>query len=297
MAGYEIDRLKADVTCVSLLEADGWKVDLRESTPKAMKYRRGDGEIIIVVHTGRGWFDPTSDAKGDVLDLARHLGAPNFPAALKAVANLIGFEPTAPAWQRKSRTHGIWEIGRRWAERPQVHRGSTAWSYLTRQRAIPEFVVHGAIASGKLKEGPKGTAWAAHTNSSGVVTGWEERGPEWRGFSGGGAKTLFSLGASDAPRLCVTEAAIDAMSLASIEACREDSLYVSTGGGWSPATADRIASLAARPGSQLVAACDGNDQGDAYAARLNQIAEQSGAKFIRLWPEAEDWNEQLRGAV
>ena len=136
--------------------------------------------------------------------------------------------------------------------------------------------------------------YARYRSAMEQVTGWEERGSEWRGFSSGGAKTLFSLGANDALRLCVTEAAIDAMSLAAIELSREDSLYVSTGGGWSPITADRIASLAARPGSHLVAACDGNDQGDVYAARLKQIAEQAGAEFIRLWPEAEDWNEQLR---
>ncbi len=294
MPSYNIDRLKADVPCSSLLEKAGWKVDLRESTPKAMKYRRGEGEIVIVVHQGRGWFDPTSDAKGDVLDLAEHLGAPNFSAALKTVAKLVGFEPTAPAWQRRSTKNGLGEIERRWTVRPNVGRGSAAWSYLTLQRAIPESVVLGAIAAGKLKEGPKGTVWAAHMNSMEQVTGWEERGSEWRGFSSGGAKTLFSLGANDALRLCVTEAAIDAMSLAAIELSREDSLYVSTGGGWSPITADRIASLAARPGSHLVAACDGNDQGDVYAARLKQIAEQAGAEFIRLWPEAEDWNEQLR---
>ncbi len=51
--------------------------------------------------------------------------------------------------------------------------------------------------------------------------------------------------------------------------------------------------LAQRCGAQLVAACDGNDQGDIYAARLREIASATGADFMRLWPEAEDWNEQL----
>lgn len=294
MASFDINRLKTDVSCASLLESAGWKVDLRESTPRAIKYRRGDSEIVIVVHHGRGWFDPTSEAKGDVLDLAQHLGASDFSSALKVVAKLIGFESTAPTWQRKSRVNVLGEIAQRWAGRPQIALGSAAWSYLTRQRAIPETVVLQAIAAGKLREGPKGTAWAAHMNSSGQVTGWEERGPEWRGFSSGGTKTLFSLGEDGALRLCVTEAAIDAMSLAAIEGCRADSLYVSTGGGWSPSTADCIAALAGRQGGQLVAACDGDDQGDVYASRLKEIAGQAGARFIRLWPDAEDWNEQLR---
>lgn len=103
MARYDIDQLKTAVICPALLENDGWKVDLRESTPKAIKYRRSEGEIIIVVHNGRGWFDPTSDAKGDVFSLAQRLGSPDFASAVKAVADLIGFEQTAPAWQARDR--------------------------------------------------------------------------------------------------------------------------------------------------------------------------------------------------
>lgn len=294
MASYDIDKLKGQVSCSALLESKGWKVDLRESTPKAIKYRRSEGEIIVVLHHGRGWFDPTSQAKGDVLDLAHRLGSSDFSAALKLVAELIGFEPTAPAWQRKSRLSSLGTIAKRWADRPQVAQGSAAWAYLTGERAIPESIVLKAISAGKLREGPKGSIWAGHTNPSGLVTGWEERGPDWRGFSSGGAKALFVLGQEEAPRLCVTEAAIDTMSLAALEGCRADSLYVSTGGGWSPTTADRIAALAARPGTQVIAACDGNDQGDVYAARLKEIAGMAGAAFLRLWPEAEDWNDQLR---
>ena len=57
--------------------------------------------------------------------------------------------------------------------------------------------------------------WAVHLDADGAVAGWEERGPDWRGFATGGAKVLFRLGRPDALRLCVTEAAIDAMSLGS----------------------------------------------------------------------------------
>ena len=80
----------------------------------------------------------------------------------------------------------------------------------------------------------------------GVITGWEERGPSWRGFATGGAKELFRLGASDCSRICVTEAAVDAMSLAALEELRDDTLYVSTGGGWAPATEEAIRALAGR---------------------------------------------------
>ncbi len=45
-----------------------------------------------------------------------------------------------------------------------------------------------------------------------------------------GTKVLFRLGRSVASRLCVTEAAIDAMSLAAFEGLRDGTLYLSTGG-------------------------------------------------------------------
>lgn len=136
--------------------------------------------------------------------------------------------------------------------------------------------------------------WAAHTDSAGLVVGWEERGSDWRGFSTGGSKVLFRLGAQDAVRLCVTEAAIDAMSLAAVENLRDGSLYLSTGGGWSPKTEAALVALFARPGAELVCATDANNQGDAYARRLQALAMQFNSPYLRLRPPADDWNEVLQ---
>ena len=57
MEKKDVDRLRQEVPCAAVLEAAGFAIDPRESTRRAMKYRRGDG-IIIVIHQGRGWFDP-----------------------------------------------------------------------------------------------------------------------------------------------------------------------------------------------------------------------------------------------
>ena len=125
------------------------------------------------------------------------------------------------------------------------------------------------------------------------MTGWEERGPDWRGFATGGAKILFRLGRPDALRLCVTEAAIDAMSLAAIENLRADTLYLSTGGGWAPATAQALHAQACRPGAHLVAATDNNAQGETYAGRLRDLAAEAGRGFERICPLEDDWNAEL----
>ena len=139
--------------------------------------------------------------------------------------------------------------------------------------------------------------WAAHSDSGGALTGWEERGPEWRGFATGGAKELFRFGPAGSERICITEAAIDAMSLAAIEVLRPDTLYVSTGGGWSPATDEAIRGLAKRPNVRLVAATDNNRQGDVYADRVHAIAAEASAGYARSRPRAGDWNEDLKTLV
>ena len=71
----EIEELREKVHCAVVLEQTPpcWKLDRKESTKLSLKYRRGKGEILIVSHAGRGWWDPTSDAKGDVFRLVQRL--------------------------------------------------------------------------------------------------------------------------------------------------------------------------------------------------------------------------------
>ena len=64
------------MSCAVLLERQSspYTLDKTESTRDRLKYRRGKGEIILVTHGGRGWWDPGSaTAKGDVFSLVQHL--------------------------------------------------------------------------------------------------------------------------------------------------------------------------------------------------------------------------------
>ncbi|WP_365888147.1 DUF3991 and toprim domain-containing protein [Ensifer sp. SSB1] len=290
----EIERLRETVRCEVALETSGFALDPKESTRRAMKYRRGS-EIIIVTHSGRGWFDPLGDGKGDVFGLVVHLEHCAFLEACARVAALIGAEPSASMWKHEDRElPDLTAIAETWARRRSPWPGSATWRYLRWQRCLPVCIIRTAIAQGLLREGPSGSVWAAHTDEMGAVCGWEARGPEWRGFATGGSKNLFRLGCIRATRLCVTEAAIDAMSLAAIEGMRVGTLYLSTGGGWAPATRAALRLLAAHPDVQLVAATDDNSQGDAYADRLRALADEIGCTWHRLRPFADDWNEVLK---
>lgn len=60
MEKQELEELKGKVPCAAVLEHLGFTLDVKESTRKAMKYRR-DAQIIIVIHDGKA-HKPT---KGD----------------------------------------------------------------------------------------------------------------------------------------------------------------------------------------------------------------------------------------
>lgn len=289
----QIEQLKAKVGCAAVLEQQCWAIDAKESTARAVKYRRGAGEIIIVIHRGAGWFDPLSDAKGDVFSLARHLLGASFPEAVEQVARLVGVVPVGRSWEAPERARPILALAERWERRPPPSERSASWCYLAGERAIPASVLYAALAKDLLRAGPAGSMWAAHRDDAGRLTGWEERGPDWRGFSTAGEKVLFRLGDSAAPRVCVAEAAIDALSLAALDGMRGDTLYVSTGGGWSPTTDTALRALAERQGTLLLAATDNDRQGEIYAGRLEALCASAGSAYGRLTPQGQDWNRDL----
>lgn len=119
-------------------------------------------------------------------------------------------------------------------------------------------------------------------------------GPTGAVFSSGGTKVLFRFGAAAGLRICVTEAAIDALSLAAIEGLRDGTIYLSTGGGWSPNTETSLRHLLRQPSAQLIAATDANSQGETFADRLRALTDELDRDWLRLRPTADDWNEVLK---
>ena len=141
----EIQQLKASVSCAALLERlpPVWRFDRAGSTRRSLKYRRGEAEILIVNHDGRGWWDPLSEAKGDIFSLVQHLDPGlSFGAARHMLLDFVGILPSFPAAlrTRRRRASDI-PVGLRWERRQHLSRGSPAWLYLTGQRGLPERVL------------------------------------------------------------------------------------------------------------------------------------------------------------
>ncbi|MGE0148010.1 MAG: DUF3991 domain-containing protein [Parvibaculaceae bacterium] len=301
----EVQALKTAVHCATVLEHQipPWRLDRRASTRRALKYRRGEGEIIIVNHDGRGWWDPgDAQTKGDVFSLLQYLEPGlNFGEVRRRLRMLAGQPPTFLEHLR-SRPGPAIPVAELWQSRALLRPGSRTWSYLTTTRRLPPFILERARALGVIREGPRGSAWFAHTDHQGRLTGIEMRGPSWRGFSADGDKSLFRLtgkGIAAPGRLAVVEAPIDALSLAVLEGPRADTLYLATAGGIGPETIKALEALlaegAGRPDACLVAATDADQAGDRYAELLHDLASAAGIEAARLRPPADvgDWNELL----
>ena len=301
----ELDLFRNGVNCAALLErlTPGWRLDRKGSTRRALKYRRDEGEVLIVNHDGRGWWDPLSQAKGDIFDLVQFLDLGlNFGQVRQILRPFVGITPIFPeALRANRRAASDRPLPERWSARPRLQCASPVWRYLAGARRIPPAVLLVAMAADIVREGPYGSAWFAHRDETGSVTHIEIRGPDFKGSVRGGSKTLFRLPARDKKptRLAVTEAPIDALSLAALEGVRVDTRYVATGGGMGPGTEQAIERLligiASLQGAVLVSATDANLAGDRYATRHAELADAAGVAFERLRPTVgTDWNETIK---
>jgi len=305
----ELQKFRDEISCIVVLEQAGYRFVRSESSARHMRFRRVKGESIIVTHGGKGWWDPhnsSSIVKGSVIDLVRFLN-PGMSLG-NARVELRGMLGLTPSWaeyiaEPKERKPAR-DPNYMWKNRQAPQPGSAAWTYLTRDRALPERILHLANQQGLLREGMKGTAWFAHHSNAGELTGMEMRGPEYRGFSsGGGGKMLFRMRTGEKGvkpvRLVIGESAIDVLSYAAMDLFFADpSLYVSTGGGMSPEAMEEFRALLGtiEAGGRVMIVVDGDAQGDRYEEIYAPMIREAGLKPLRYSPKGEDkdWNAVLQ---
>ena len=141
-----------------------WRLDHAESARRCLKYRRGAGEIVIVKHDGRGWWDPLSEARGDIFSLVQNLEPGlNFTQARHILRGFVGVAPAFPEALHSRRVQAPrLPVTQRWTGRQPLSRGSPAWLYLTRGGGLPDHILAAADAADAIREGPRGSAWFAH---------------------------------------------------------------------------------------------------------------------------------------
>ncbi|MGH7084332.1 MAG: DUF3991 domain-containing protein [Acetobacteraceae bacterium] len=301
------------MSCATILERmGGWKLDAKESTRRALKYRRGKGEVLIVNHDQRGWWNPLGEERGDCFALVQYLRADlNFGQARCVLRALDGRTPSfrnvSPYCQRRNPPRSATA---RWAAAGWLSPAGPAWIYLAGERCIPAAILASAAGQDAVRQGGRGTPWFAHCDHTGRLTGVEARGPVYRGFLAGGTKSLFRFRSnSEAERLrvAVLEAPIDALSIAAIETVAVDglatqTLYVATGGGIGPGTVEALegisTELSGRSGTVAIAT-DNDAAGDRHAAKIEALARKRALRIERARPPERfnDWNDRLREAA
>lgn len=309
----EIDHLKENVSCAAILERiGGWQLDARESTRRALKYRRGKAEILIVNHNQRGWWNPLGEERGDCFTLVQYLRPDlNFGQARCVLRVLAGVTPSlrvAPCYPHLRNSPR--PAAARWTAGARLSPAGPAWKYLADERRIPAAILASAAERDAIRQGRYGTPWLAHRDHAGRLTGIEARGPGYRGFLAGGTKSLFRFrpgATAERVRVAVLEAPIDALSLAAIEAAAVPALaartlYVATGGGIGPATLEALErvfmELSIRRGTVAIAT-DNDAAGDHNAGRIEALAHKHDLRIEAARPPKpfKDWNDRLRESL
>ena len=199
MRDQEIEELRDKVHRAVVLERTPppWQLDRKESTKLSLKYRRGKGEILIVSHGGKGWWDPTSDAKGDVFGLVERLEPGiNFGHVRKRLREFAGVSPSFPIAEEqgaaKSSNRSVAERWGRTKARAESARRPRAIS-LGSASFPPTSSTHGLRDRHAAARSHHGSAWFAHFDSAGSVTHVDIRGPDYKGSLTGGLEVPLPL--------------------------------------------------------------------------------------------------------
>jgi hypothetical protein len=270
----QAERLRA-VPLEEVLELLGAERDRQDKA----KWHTAQGALSISGTKFMNW--KAGRGGGGAIDLAMHLGAMDFKAALQWLAKY--FPASLPPETSPALTKPILQLPLRDDRRLPVVR-----SYLLQERHLSAALIEPLIASGTLYADPRGNAVFLLLGEEGSPVGAEIRGTTrtpWRGMAPGSRKDLgyFSILAPEPVATILCESAIDAVSCLALH---PHTHCVSTAGArpnprWLP--------LLIRGGQPLYCGFDADPTGDAMACAM--IAAYPAVS--RLRPQLKDWNDVL----
>ena len=280
----------------------GFEIDKRESTSKSTKLRRGD-EVLIVRQDedGRyGYFAATRDADdaGDIIRLVQREDSLNLGQVRQLLREFSpggsSGNPSAGRRPRDTRRGDAYvkTIRKRWAGYWAIKSEMLDWSYARTRGLTPDSLQRHAD---QVRIDSYGNMLFAHRDAQGNLRGYEIKGRAFSGFSKGGQKRLFAVGATHPLRIAILESGLDALSMMQYEQ-RDDTLYVSTGGAPGRRTLEQLQILAERhPTADIAIAVDRDQAGDHYDAQLREALPQERTVDARPASTGIDWNDMLRG--
>lgn len=306
----EIAQMKhLDISIIA--ELGGWADVSRSHSDSADKqgktyriFQRGDDTIKASLAADRWlWTSNKSVAAGSVIDLwlednpGRSLG--HARAALRDLAGSgLAGTPDAPSGtQERPQGRDHTDARRRWEQAPYIEDEAPSYAKI---RGIARETL--SRFSAEVRIGAYGGIYFAHRNlESGDIQGfeqrWEQAGLKNQArFAKGGRKSVNVLGnALTAKRMIVVEGGLDALAVAELDN-RDDTIYVSTGGGVGPGSLAALRKLA--EGKTVISAFDRDASGEQLDKALREMLPEA----VRLAPppqlegsavQCKDWLDVL----
>lgn len=292
-AAAELERFKTEIELTAFLAADGWTQDRRASCRSYGVMRRADDKVVVHRRANghQVWIRPLSpDRGGTIIDYCQDRWGETLGRIRERLRPHLGRVPEPSAdWSP------VMESA------PDLARAAAGWeaagavsdpSYLL-GRGLTQETLNAYPNS--LRQGRGGQFLFRHLRG-GEFCGYEYKSGGSGGFSAGGSKglALFYKGSAPFRRVVVVETAIDALSLAQLDGCPDDTCYISTAGNPSEAQLrqlGRIRAIQRAAGAEIVLAHDADEGGEQQAAL---ISARLDGPLSRLRPEGgKDWNEAL----
>lgn len=299
----ELSEFNTIVDLRELAFSYGFFVDPKASWRGTTVMRTDTDKIAISRNASDGrwlWYSFRRARGGSVVEFVQDQKGLNLGQARVELRRWLGRPATSrtqfPALETKP-TKDLARVHAAFAKTTVAHRHA----YLEQARGIPSEILTSPRFIGTVRDS-YGRACFPHTDENGVVTGWEIRGADFKGFCAHGWKSLYRSNAfTEDMRLVFCESGVDVLSLAAV---RPDSStrYASIAGTLNLKTQPeliRLAAAAMPQGSHVVAAMDADDAGARLADAVERAVRSTGRTDLHFEisaPPAGDWNDQLRAS-
>jgi hypothetical protein len=296
-----LEDFKSRINLAEYAAAQGYQLDRGESSRNSAVMRRESDDDKIIVATGRDghgiYFSVRDDHdNGSIIDFIQSRKGSNLGQIRKELRPWIGAEPLPvperikkPEPSSSDRQQALMAWSRM---QPQPQGGHP---YL-QKRGISSATLTDRRFASVIRIDNRNNAIFPHYDEQGL-SGFEAKNEGFTGFSKGGQKRVWmTSNIEHAPRIVITESAIDALSYAEITG-DQDAAYLSIGGQPSPeqwqTLKTELADATLRD-AEIVIGTDADEAGDKLASQIAEIAPSA----VREEPEqGKDWNQHLNDAL
>jgi hypothetical protein len=298
----ELEDFKRQIDLREYAAILGYALDRKASwSGSAVMRNSADDKIVIKLETDGHYvyFSVRDDAdNGTIIDFVQRRKKLSIGAMRPELRRWLGRPATSlPSWPPLLPT----SKDRLQVEKAfQKTRVALRHPYLEDIRRLSPALLGSARFAGRIRIDDHHNAVFPHFDSAGLC-GFELKNRNFTGFATGGEKGLWrGYNTAEDHRLVVAEAAIDALSYASLFPDAR-TRYASVGGKLNPRQPGLIKAEILRlpSGSEVVAAMDNDPDGESLAAMIEQAVAESGRsdlhyrRHLPALPGA-DWNDVLR---